>query len=170
MAAAQEGATTAVWDALRAAAPAWGLHACGEVPWPLVDAAEPDVISYDLARFGCGRAAQAVIRRLMRRGGRIMWGVLDPRGVEGPSLVIDRVCAAARMVAGRRWRTADVFEASLLSGTCGTGGVDIAAERQISRGLRVAAGMLRGDPLPALDSPVPTGLTVDRPLERTSPP
>ena len=63
-------------------APAWGLHVCGEVPWRLVDAAEPDVISYDLVRSGCGRVAQRVIRRLMRRGGRIIWGVVDPVAVE----------------------------------------------------------------------------------------
>ena len=59
MAAQQHGATAAAWDALRAAAPAWGLHVCGEVPWRLLDVAEPDVISYDLVRSGCGRLAQA---------------------------------------------------------------------------------------------------------------
>lgn len=170
MAAQRHGATAAVWDALRAATPAWGLHVCGEVPWPLVDVAEPDVISYDVVRSGCGRAAQAVIRRLMRRGGRVVWGVVDPGAVQRPSVLIERVCAAARMVAGRRCRTADVFEASLLSGTCGTGGVDIDAERQIARGLLVAASMLRGDPLPVVGAPPPAGVKDDRPLEHTGPP
>ncbi len=149
LAAQQLGATAAVWDALRAAAPAWGLHVCGEVPWRLVDAAEPDVISYDLVRSGCGRVAQGVIRRLMRRGGRIIWGVVDPVAVDGPSMVIDRVYVAARAVAGRRWRTFDVFDASLLSGTCGTGGVDVEAEDHVAQTLQVTASMLRGDPLPS---------------------
>jgi hypothetical protein len=84
MAAHRAGATPAVWDALRAAAPAWGLHVCGEVPWRLVDAAEPDVL-----------------------------------------------------------------DASLLSGGCGTGGVTVDDEYEVARGLRAAAGVLRGDPLPA---------------------
>ncbi len=90
-AAHQAGATPAVWDALRAVAPVWGVHVCGEVPWRLVDAAEPDVISYDLGRFGCVPAAQSVIRRLMRRGGRIMWGAVDPAAFGPPSVAAARV-------------------------------------------------------------------------------
>ena len=152
MAAQRAGATVALWDPLRAAAPAWGLHVCGEVPWGLVDAAEPHVISYDLGRFGCVPAAHAVIRRLMRRGGRIMWGAIDPTAAETPSQTVGRVCAAARAVAGRRLRTMDVLDASLLSGACGTGGVDAEAERAVAHGLQVAAGLLRGDPLPAQPS------------------
>ena len=142
------GATPAVWDALRAVAPAWGLHVCGEVAWRLVDAADPDVISYDLVRFGCVPAARKVIQRLMRRGGRIMWGAVDPAAVEPASWTAARVAAAARSVAGRRWRTADVLEASLLSGACGTGGLDLGAEQDLARGLRAAATVLRGAPLP----------------------
>ena len=149
MAAQQVGATPEVWDALRAVAPAWGVHVCGEVPWRLVDAAEPDVISYDLARFGCGPGAQTAIRRLMRRGGRIMWGAVDPGAVEPPRWTVALVRAAARAVAGRRWRTMDVLDASLLSGSCGTGGVDEEAERELASALGVAASVLRGEPLPA---------------------
>ena len=37
------------WDPLRAGAPAWGLHLCGPVPWDMVERAEPDVLSFDLA-------------------------------------------------------------------------------------------------------------------------
>src|SRR3954470_20591375 len=38
-----------VWDPLRAVAPAWGLHLCCAVPWDVVERAEPDVLSFDLA-------------------------------------------------------------------------------------------------------------------------
>ena len=162
MAAQRAGATVALWDPLRAAAPGWGLHVCGEVPWGLVDAAEPHVISYDLGRFGCVPAARAVIRRLMRRGGRIMWGAIDPAAAETPPQTVGRVCAAARAVAGRRLRTMDVLDASLLSGACGTGGVDAEAERAVAHGLRVAAGLLRGDPLPAQPSVTDTSPTASR--------
>ena len=170
MAAHRQGARTAAWDALRAAAPAWGLHVCGEVPWQLLDEAEPHVISYDLIRYGCGRAAQAVIRRLMRRGGRVMWGVADALSPESPSLIVDRVCAAARAVAGRRWRTADVLDASLLSGTCGTGGVDVTAERRLARDLRVSASLLRGDPLPGVEWEVAVSSAVEAVREQTTSP
>jgi hypothetical protein len=148
MAAHRAGATPAVWDAIRAASPMWGVHVCGEVPWRLIDAAEPDVICYDLGRFGCIVAAQTVLRRLMRRGGRIMWGAIDPAAVEPATWTAARVAHAARSVAGRRWRTADVLAASLLSGACGTGGVDAGSERELARTLQVAATALRGDPTP----------------------
>jgi len=148
MAAHRAGAAPEVWDALRAAAPVWGVHVCGEVPWRLVDAAEPDAISYDLVRYGCDRPAQIAIRRLMRRGGRITWGAVDPPAVGLPALAAGRVHAAARAVAGRRWRTADVLEASLLSGTCGSGGVDADAERRLARALEAVARLLRGGPRP----------------------
>jgi hypothetical protein len=146
MAAWRHGAAASVWDALRAAAPAWGVHVCGEVPWRLLDVAEPDAISYDLVRYGCDRGAQTVIRRLMRRGGRVIWGAVDAVALQGPSSIIDRVWMAARTVAGRQWRTADVLECSLLAGSCGTGGADVEIERSLARGLRVAASVLRGEP------------------------
>jgi hypothetical protein len=133
MAAYRSGATPEVWDALPAAAPASGVHVCGAVPWRLIDAAEPDAISYDLIRYGCGHPAQIAIRRLMCRGGRIMWGAVDPAAVGYPPSAAGRVCAAAHAVAGRQWRTADVIAASLLSRTCGSGGVDSEAERQLAR-------------------------------------
>jgi hypothetical protein len=154
MAGRREGAAPAVWDPLRATGPAWGLHVCGEVPWRLVDAAEPDVISYDLVRWGCDRWAQVVLRRLMRRGGRVMWGAVDPLATDCPSMTAGRVLAGARAVAGRRWRTADVLGASLVSASCGTAGVTPELERQIARGLRVTASVLRGErtpPSPTLD-------------------
>jgi len=144
MAAREACAVVTLWDALRAVAPAWGLHVCGAVPWGLVDAAEPDVISYDLCRFGCAPAAQDVLRRLMRRGGRIMWGVVDPRAVEPASWAGARVAAAAHAVAGRRWRTSDVLDASLLSGTCGSGGLDVCTERTVAAVLGSVAAHLGG--------------------------
>lgn len=148
MTAHHAGGSAAVWDPVRAVAPAWGLHVCGEVPWRLVDCAEPDVISYDLVTSGCGRLAQTVLRRLLCRRGRIMWGAVDPAVVELSSLVADRVCAAARAVAGRRCPTQDVLAASMLSGTCGTGGVAITDEDRVASCLRAAASRLRGEPEP----------------------
>ncbi|MGO9820080.1 MAG: hypothetical protein ACLPTJ_05435 [Solirubrobacteraceae bacterium] len=158
MAAHRVGAAPAVWDALRSVAPAWGLHVCGEVPWRLLDAAEPDVISYDLVQSGCEPIAQTVIRRLMRRRGRIMWGAIDPALVDAPPRVVDRVRAAVRAVAGRQWRTQDVLSASLVSASCGTGGVSVGAERWVARSIQCVAGLLRGAPevASALEVPEPT--------------
>ena len=100
--------------------------------------------------------AQTAIRRLMRRGGRIMWGAVDPGAVEPPPWTVALVRAAARAVAGRRWRTMDVLDASLLSGSCRTRGVDEEAERELASALGVAASGLRGGPLPARPAREPT--------------
>ena len=143
MAAHRVGAAPAVWDALRAVAPAWGLHVCGEVPWRLLDAAEPDVISYDLVQSGCEPTAQTVIRRLMRRRSRIMWGAIDPQVVDAPHRVGDRVRAAVRAVAGRQWTTQDVLSASLLSGPAANGGVSVARRTPGRPSIQSVAGLLR---------------------------
>jgi hypothetical protein len=166
MAAQRAGARPGAWDALRATAPVWGVHVCGEVPWRLVDAAEPDVISYYICRFGCPRAAQTAIRRLMRRGGRIMWGAVDAAVAVPPLRTVARVRTVARAVAGRRWRTTDVLDASLLSGGCGTGSVSTETERQLARALRVAASVGRGDPMPARPTLTDSTLTATPPLAR----
>ncbi len=148
-------ASVAVWDALRAAAPAWGLHVCGEVPWEVVDAAEPDVISYDVARYGCGRPAQVVIRRLLRREGRVMWGAAEPGADHDGAAIADRVRAAARAVAGEPDRIESVWQGSLLSGSCGTGAIDVHAECRLARALQVTAATLRGRPVPAREPEAP---------------
>jgi hypothetical protein len=75
-----------------------------------------------------------------------------------------RLYAAARGVAGRRWRTFDVFDASLLSATCGTGGLDAEAEGQIAQTLQVTASVLRGDPVPVLDTSAHRAPALDHPL------
>ena len=68
-----------VWDRLRdTGAAAWGLHVCGPVPWALVDAVDADVVSFDLTRTPLEPHARRALRRLLRRGGRVAWGALDP--------------------------------------------------------------------------------------------
>jgi hypothetical protein len=88
-----------VWDPLRlASAAAWGLHVCGTVPWTVVDAAEPDVLSYDLTRDHLPVAARPVLTRLLGRGGRVAWGAVDPAApgsVATTSARRDRRCRPA---------------------------------------------------------------------------
>ena len=43
-------------------ASAWGLHVCGPVPWGLLGALEPDVVSFDLARHGLDADGRAALR------------------------------------------------------------------------------------------------------------
>ena len=49
----REPAETGLWDPLRGSgAPAWGMHVCGRVPWPLIGTVELDVVSFDVPTHG----------------------------------------------------------------------------------------------------------------------
>ena len=134
---AAAGADPTVWDPLRAAGPAaWGLHICGPVPWGLVEAAAPDVVSFDLARYGLTDTARAALARLVRRGGRVAWGALDavaPDGT-GPTAGL-----AAGALASLGLPPELVAERSLLTPSCGSGRLAPAGERLLAATLDVAA-------------------------------
>ena len=125
-----------VWDPLRAAGAAWGLHVCCTVPWPLVDRAEPDLLSFDLAVEPVTRRAAPVLERIADRGGRIAWGVLSPHLADGAA------------VAERRLRTALAIadvpgERSMLTAACGSARVAPAREAVVAEALRSVARQRR---------------------------
>jgi hypothetical protein len=111
----------ATWDPLRAVAPAWGLHVCGPVPWPLVAAAAPDLLSLDVATRTVDAPGARTLRALLRRGGRVAWGCTPADGAGGPVRARARLAAALAAVAGPGLDLAAVLRASLVTGTCGTG-------------------------------------------------
>lgn len=110
-----------VWDPLRAVAPAWGLHTCGPVPWALVDRAEPDVLSFDLS---LGAPDESVLRRLVARGGRVAWGVIQPHRRDGVAEAQERLRAVFAVGAS-----------SLLTASCGTGRMSARREVEIAGAL-----------------------------------
>jgi methionine synthase II (cobalamin-independent) len=111
-AAAADG-VEAAWDALRVAAPAWGLHVCCAVPWDIIERAAPDVLSFDLTLGLDGGGADAV-GRLVAGGSRIAWGVVAPHRPEADVEVAGLLDAAIA-------RTGVAGTMSLLTPTCGTG-------------------------------------------------
>jgi hypothetical protein len=147
---ALDTAAAGVWDPLRAAASAWGLHICCAVPWHVVDAAAPDVVSFDLTRYPPPSAGRRTLSRLVARGGRVMWGAVGT-GVAG-----DAVTAAALVTAAAA-ALADsaLIETALLSPVCGTGRCTVAAERRVAELVRTTADAVRaGAPLLHAASPV----------------
>jgi hypothetical protein len=110
---------THVWDPLRMTP--WGLHICGVVPWRLVQDLEPDVLSYDVVRYG----VPPEVHGLIARGTRIAWGVIDPVQL-----------ASA---------TGFPLERSLLTPTCGTGRLSVERELLVAATLAELASSLRGD-------------------------
>jgi hypothetical protein len=135
-----------VWDPLRQPGIAWGLHVCCTVPWPLVAAAGPDVISFDLAGFPVTPAAAAALGSVLGRGGRIAWGALDVGARPDPGLALARI---ERARATLRPHGIDAPESgSLISASCGTGGRSAEVERGVARALKRAAAIGRGEPVP----------------------
>jgi hypothetical protein len=131
-----------VWDPLRlASAAAWGLHVCGTVPWTVIDAAEPDILSYDLTRDHLPVAARPVITRLIARGGRVAWGVVDPAA---PGSVASTSALLVAAIAGVGRRTGDVAAASLVTPACGTGLLSPARERLVAATLDAAVRVTAG--------------------------
>jgi hypothetical protein len=117
-----------VWDPLRAAAPAWGLHLCGPVPWDVVERARPDLLSFDLALAPVEGEAAATLRRLLARGTRVNWGAIQPHRPEHGLHGIARVNAAIAA-------TGATGDSSLLSAACGSGRMSVRREREIATAL-----------------------------------
>jgi hypothetical protein len=130
-----------VWDPLRTAgAAAWGVHVCGPVPWPLVDVLEPDLVSFDLVRHRPDAAGRSVLARLVERGGRVVWGAVDPVSPDTAAPTATLVGDALRSLG---LPVALVARRSLVSPACGTGLLEPSRERRIARTVAVAATALR---------------------------
>jgi hypothetical protein len=126
----------ATWEPLRAVAPAWGLHLCCPVDWALIDRAAPDVLSFDLALSPVDDTAAAALERLLHRGGRVMWGVVQPphpeHGADG----------SARLDAARR-RLHVPGEQSLVSPACGSGRMSLHREAELATAVADVARAMR---------------------------
>jgi hypothetical protein len=118
---AVDRANAALWDPLRSAAPVWGMHICGPVPWDLVDALDLDLISLDVTAHGLPAQAGPVLARMLRRGGRAAWGVLDPVRPTGAADSAGMVVAALSTLADEGLPIERLAELSLLTPACGTG-------------------------------------------------
>jgi hypothetical protein len=129
-----------VWDPLRAVAPAWGLHLCCAVPWDVVDRAEPDVLSFDLAAGGIGRDGAGVLARLLARGGRVAWGVLAAHRPERAADAAGRLSAA---LAALGTSAIAVGERSLVTASCGTGRLSPRREAEVTAALELVAAAAR---------------------------
>jgi hypothetical protein len=134
-------ADPAVYDPLRATGAAvWGLHVCGPVPWPFVDALEPGLVSFDLTRHGLDPVGRSVLGRLIDRGGRIAWGALDPVAPGGAPVAAARLGAEIASLGQPEKRVA---ERSLVSPGCGTGMLTEDREEGLAAALRSAAAAMR---------------------------
>jgi hypothetical protein len=91
------------------------------VPWDLVDAAEPDLLSLDVATRTVDTRGARALRALLRRGGRVAWGCTPSDGAGGPVRARARLAAALAAVAAPGLDVGAVLRASLVTAACGTG-------------------------------------------------
>jgi len=123
--------------------PACGLHVCGRVPWELVGALELDVLSFDVAVHGIALESRPVLEALLRRGGRIAWGVLDPAAPEQASDVSGRGAACVSGMVRDGLALERIAQLSLLTPSCGTGRLSPGRERLVAATLDAAAQATR---------------------------
>ena len=124
------------WDPLRALGAPWGLHVCCSVPWDVIDAAAPEVLSFDLVLANVDRRAATSLHRLLSRGGRTAWGVVpvdrdEPADVATARLETALACCGANGVQ------------SLLTASCGTGHQAPRREDRVARVLAQLASRCR---------------------------
>ena len=135
------GADVGIWHALQAAgAAAWGLHVCGAVPWGVIDAGDPDVLSFDVTRAELEPRGRRALRRLLTRGGRIAWGVVDTAGDFDEH---EPVAVAAAALTAPGLPPAAVAARSLLTPACGTGRLPDQRERRVASAVETAADETR---------------------------
>jgi hypothetical protein len=113
-----------VWDALRVPASVWGLHFCCHVPWRVVERAEPDLLSFDLALDPVESEAADTLRRLAAAGTWIAWGALRVEPADDSGIGLDRLTAAIE-------RLGTSPDRSLLTPNCGTGRASVDRERRL---------------------------------------
>ena len=110
------------------------------MPWGVIDGSELDLVSFDVARHGVDAHGERALRRLLARGGRIAWGVIEPAGRDAGA---GAAGVAAAAVSGLGLPVGDVARHSLLTPGCGTGRLGEPRERLVASALAAAAGATR---------------------------
>ena len=116
------------WDPLRAVAPPGACTSAVRCRGTSVDRAEPDVLSFDLALAPLDARAARTLSRLVARGGRVAWGVVQPHRPEHALHALPRLRAALAVVAADG-------DHSLLTASCGSGRMSPAREAEITTAL-----------------------------------
>jgi hypothetical protein len=108
------------------------------LPWALVGAVAPELVSFDVVRHGLNSEAQAALNDLLTGGTRVAWGVLDPVDPAGTEVVAALASASISALAVGR-SPEEVAARSLLTPSCGTGRLSATREQLIAAILQAAA-------------------------------
>jgi hypothetical protein len=109
---------------------------CCAVPWDVVEAADPDLVSFDLAATDVDRRAAAGLSRLVARGASVAWGVLPAHKAAGARHGFLQLTAALS-------RVHVPAAQSLLTAGCGTGRLSVRREQAVAEALAEVAATRR---------------------------
>jgi hypothetical protein len=123
------------WDPLRHIAGAWGLHVCCPPPWGLLEETEPDLVSFDLVQHSPRGVALDSLRRLVRAGTTVAWGVTPTTGMGGAESAGRLLDHAIEGLTSARIDPMELLAASVLTASCGTGAQSTRDEATVSRTL-----------------------------------
>ena len=131
LAAVPDLAVVRAWDPIRAVSPIFGMHICGAIPWSLIKAIRPDLLSFDAGRpEHRGYLLNDMIWELRLLGIRAVPGVVAVTGDTAPPDPI-------------RPSELGVTPSVMVSPACGTGLGTPDGERSIASRLREFAADVR---------------------------
>jgi hypothetical protein len=101
----------------------------------MLEDAEPDLVSFDLVQHSPRGAALDTLRRLVRAGTTIAWGVTPTTGTGGAESARRLLDHTIEGLTAARMDPLELLAASLLTASCGTGAQSTREEATVSRTL-----------------------------------
>ena len=133
------------WDALRAVAPAWGLHVCCRVPWDVRRARAAGRAELRPGRHGpAGPPRARVLERMLRRGGLVAWGICPVGSADEVGPAARWMAEAMATLGARGIGRETLLSRSLVTPSCGTALAEPARERRLAEVVDAVAGAGRG--------------------------
>jgi methionine synthase II (cobalamin-independent) len=143
-----------VSGAIQAAGGLAGVHVCANTEWELLLNGGLDVISFDAYEFfDRFLTCRPLIHAYLERGGIIAWGLV-PTGkievieAESTDSLVARWEAQAAGLATERWTLPALLERTMITPSCGTGSLPLAAAEKVLRLTSEVSATLRQRYLP----------------------
>ena len=131
-----------------------GVHVCANTEWELLLTGALDVISFDAYEFfDRFLTCRPLIHAFLERGGIIAWGLV-PTGkielieAETSDSLVARWEAQAKSLATERWTLPALLERTLITPSCGTGSLPLAAAEKVLKLTGEVSATLRARYLP----------------------
>ncbi|HTY44509.1 MAG TPA: hypothetical protein VMD52_00745 [Patescibacteria group bacterium] len=125
-----------------------GVHCCGNTDWSVfTDTDDIDIINFDAFAFLDRLILYAAdLKRFLRRGGILCWGIVPTQeftGKEDAAFLVKRIEAGIAVLEKKGLERELLLENLIISPSCGAGNLDIASAAGIFRLLSMTASAIR---------------------------